>query len=96
MLDEACLSRPQAEARGTGRLEVGQWADLLALDGNHTNLCALQRDQICDSFIFIKDRTVIRYVWSAEQHLVKDGQHIRREKIIANYRVAVAQLRDVI
>jgi formimidoylglutamate deiminase len=39
---------------------------------------------------------MVRDVWAAGRHVVKDGRHVSRDAITSAYRKAVAQLMDII
>ncbi|MEQ8365413.1 MAG: formimidoylglutamate deiminase [Roseicyclus sp.] len=84
----------QAAGRGSGRIEAGQWADLLALDTTHPDLSGLTGDTTLDSFVFAGGTDMVQDVWSAGRHVVTGGRHIRRDAITRTYRAAVAGLRD--
>jgi formimidoylglutamate deiminase len=82
-----------AAGRRSGAIHPGAFADLIALDGDALDLAGKTGDEVLDSFIFAGDDRMIRDVWSAGRHLVKDGCHIRRETIVGRYRTAMAKLR---
>lgn len=84
----------QAAGRGTGVIAPGERADLLALDMGHHDLAGLCGDTVIDSFVFAGDSGMVANVWSAGRHLVQDGRHIARDAIMADYRKAVAVLRN--
>ncbi|WP_299419063.1 formimidoylglutamate deiminase [uncultured Shimia sp.] len=94
LFDAICKGGAQAAGRGSGKLEVGAWADLLALDTDHLDLAGVQGDTLLDSFVFTGDNRMITDVWSAGRHMVQHGRHIHRDKITATYRKAVKPLRD--
>jgi formimidoylglutamate deiminase len=82
----------QALGRDSGAIAVGQLADLVALDGGHLVFAGLDPEQFLDGWIFGGDDRVVRDVWSAGRHMVRDGRHIERDKIEAGYRKAIATL----
>lgn len=82
----------QALGRDAGEIAVNRLADLVAIDSTDPTLCALSRDQILDGLIFAAKDSVITDLWSAGRHCVKDGRHIARDGIVANYREAIADL----
>ncbi len=96
LLDEAASGGAQAAGRGSGRIAEGEWADLAALDATHPDLAFREGDTVLDSFIFAGDDRMIRDVWSAGRHMVRDGAHINRDAIAAAYRKSIARLRDVL
>ena len=92
--DAVAQGGAQAAGRGAGRIEVGEWADLLALDADHPDLAGLGGDTVLDAFAFAGADGMVRDVWSAGRHLVREGRHRGRDAILAAYREAVAPLRD--
>lgn len=82
----------QAAGRHSGRIEVGQWADLLALDGEHPDLEGRSGDTLLDTYIFAGDDRMVIDVWSAGRHCVTAGRHITRESIVKRYRCAMKSL----
>jgi formimidoylglutamate deiminase len=82
-----------AAGRQTGALSPGLWADMMTLDTSHPDLEGMQGDTILDSYIFAGDDRMVRDVWSAGRHMVRDGRHIHRGAIEAAYRAAVKDLR---
>lgn len=83
----------QAAGRDAGRIRVGAWADLLALDARHPDLAGLTGDTALDAFVAAGDSAMVADVWAAGRHMVQGGRHIRRDAIEAAYRAAVAPLR---
>lgn len=96
IFEAAARGGGQAAGRGAGVIAPGQWADLVALDGTHSDLAEMKGDTVLDSFVFAGGNTMVRDVWSAGRHLVRDGRHVARAAITASYRKAVAPLRGVI
>lgn len=94
LFEAAATGGATAAGRDGGRIEAGAWADLLALDMGHHDLEGLRGDTILDSFIFAGDSRMVAEVWAAGRHVVKEGQHIRRDAIAETYRTAVRPLRD--
>ena len=82
----------QALARGTGKIEVGQLADLVAIDSNAAALLALRDDQLLDGLVFAAGDDCVTDVWSAGRHQVQNGRHIGRDAILCRYRKAITSL----
>ncbi len=82
----------QALGRGAGQIAVGQLADLVAIDSTDPALCALRADQLLDGLAFAASDTVVTDLWSAGRHAVHEGRHIARDRIVADYRAAMASL----
>jgi formimidoylglutamate deiminase len=96
-LFDAILSGGAAAAlRSTGAIRKGRLADLMALDARHVDLDGRAGDTILDAWIFAGDDRMVRDVWSAGRHMVRDGRHIARENIVAAYRAAIRDLGDAI
>ena len=92
----ACRGGAQAGGRASGQIAVGLWADLIALDDTHPDLAVCRGDMILDTLIFTADQSAISEVWSAGRHVVTGGKHIRREKILQDYRRALQRLRALL
>ncbi|MEM7042610.1 MAG: formimidoylglutamate deiminase [Pseudomonadota bacterium] len=85
-----------ATHRKTGALEVGCWADLLALDDASLHLEGRSGDTALDSWIFAGDDSMVTDVWSAGRHMVTDGRHIHRGPIVEAYRQTLRELRTAL
>lgn len=96
LFDLAVSGGARSAGRNTGKIEEGGWADLIALDGNAVDLQGKMGDMILDCFIFAGDDRMISDTWSAGRHMVKDGYHINREKIVQNYLTAITRLKDLL
>ena len=94
LFEGAAKGGAQAAGRNSGVLEVGRQADILALDAEATDLAGREGDSLLDSFIFAGDKSMNTDMWSAGRHVVKDGAHIRREAITANYRQSISALKE--
>jgi formimidoylglutamate deiminase len=96
LFDGAVAGGAQAAGRGGGGIAVGHWADLLSLDADTVDLDGRTGDTILDAFIFAGSDRMIRDVWSAGRHRVRNGRHVAHEAITATYRRALRDLRDAI
>jgi formimidoylglutamate deiminase len=96
-LHDAILAGGAAAAgRETGAIRPGLHADLLALDAGHVDLEGREGDTILDTFVFAGDDRMVRDVWSAGRHMVREGRHVARDGIAAAYRAALRDLRDAL
>lgn len=86
----------QATQRVSGKLEVGCWADMLALDTRSEHLWGRQEDTALDAWIFAGDDRLVTDVWSAGRHMVQGGTHVHRPQILAGYKRCMDALRDVV
>ena len=85
IFDEIVAGGANAAGRKTGKISVGYWADLLALDSNAINLAGHEDDTILDSFVFSGDDRLVKDVWSAGRHLIKNGRHVKSESLVNTY-----------
>ena len=93
LFEGAVQGGAQAAGRGLGGIQVGEWADLLALDTAAVDLEGRQGDDILDALIFAGDDRLVRDVWSAGRHVVTGGRHVARDAIEAGYRRVMNALR---
>ncbi len=93
LYQQAAAGGAQALARNSGRIEVGTLADLIALNDQHYSIAGLSNDAILDTWIFASDNDVVSEVWAAGRHMVKDGRHINRDSISANFFHTIKRLR---
>jgi formiminoglutamate deiminase len=83
-----------AAGRDTGAIRAGLWADLVAIDLENTVMSGRQGDQLLDSLIFAGHDGLVREVWSAGRHMVKDGRHIDHDRIVSDYLATIARVQD--
>ncbi len=93
LYETACRGGALAGGRESGAVAVGQWADLLALDGSGPDLAASAGDTILDTFVFAGDDRMVAEVWSAGRHIVSGGRHAKRAEIREAYGRVMARLR---
>lgn len=83
-----------AAGRDTGAIRDGLWADLCAVDLDTPVMAGRQGDQMLDSLIFAGGDGLIRDVWAAGRHVVRNGRHLDRGRIVAEYRACVTSLQE--
>ncbi|MBD3666082.1 formimidoylglutamate deiminase [Sulfitobacter aestuariivivens] len=88
----AATGSAQALGRDAGVIAEGRLADLVAIDSSDPTLCALGTDALLDGLVFAAKDRVVRDVWSAGRHCVRDGRHVAHEEITAGYRKAIREL----
>ena len=88
----AATGGAQALGRASGAIEVGRWADLVALDLAHPSLCALTPAQLLDGLVFAAPDGIVTDLWSAGRHKVQAGRHVARDAVQAAYRAAMQGL----
>ena len=82
----------QAAGRHSGQIAPGFLADLMALDDSHPDLAGREGDTLLDVWIFAGDDRLVRDVWAAGRHMVRDGRHVARDGILRRYRHALGPL----
>ena len=92
LLEAAAKGGAQAAGRGSGVIEPGAWADLVALDASAVDLVGKSEDALLDAWIFTGAQSVITDVWSAGRHVVEGGRHIQRDAIRADYLTTIQSL----
>lgn len=86
LFDAACIGGARALGRDAGAIRSGMLADLVAIDRTGPVLGPLSRDSLIDGWVFAADDRVVRDVWSAGRHVVREGRHVARDGIEADYR----------
>ncbi len=81
-----------AAGRDSGILAPGRLADIVALDASHVDLDGRSGDTALDCWIFAGDDRMVGDVWSAGRHLVAEGRHRDRDRIVAAYRQVMRDL----
>lgn len=85
LFDAVNAGGASVSARNNGAIAVGRLADLMALDANAVDLAGKSGDMLLDCYIFTGDDHLVRDVWSAGRHVVKEGTHINRDEILRRY-----------
>ena len=83
-----------AAGRGTGAIREGLWADLCAVSLDNPVLFAREGDEMLDSLIFAGGEGLVRDVWAAGRHMVRDGRHVEHDGITADYLACLARLQE--
>ncbi len=92
LFEKALEGGATALGRKCGALEVGRLADMVALEGDHVALTGLMGDRLLDGWIFAADDSLVRDVWSAGRHCVRQGRHVGRLAVEQAYRATMADL----
>jgi formimidoylglutamate deiminase len=82
----------QALGRRIGRLAPGYRADLVHIDAEHPRLAGYEGDLLLDALVFSGNTNPVRDVMVGGRWLVRDGRHIDRDRIAAEYRRTIAAL----
>jgi formiminoglutamate deiminase len=81
-----------AAGRATGAIVPGLWADLCALSRDTPVLAGRSGDALLDSLIFAGSDGLVRDVWAAGRHVVRQGRHRDHDRITAGYLACLARL----
>ena len=92
LYDRALAGGAQALARPAGMLAPGKLADIIVLDSEHPNLAHLSADRWLDAYLFTSPTQVVRDVFVAGRHIVRDGRHSNRESIEKAYKAVLARI----
>ena len=96
LFEAAARGGAQAAMRDAGALSPGRLADLVALDSGAADLNGKKGDTLLDSFIFAGDDRMVTDLWSAGRHVVKDGRHIRHDRITRRYIRVINRSKDTL
>lgn len=94
--EEAARGGARASGRASGRIAVGEWADLLALDMGDLRLEGLRGDRILDACLFAGRDGLVTDLWSAGRHIVQGGRHIARDEVAARFRATMRRLQEAL
>ncbi|MBC9175437.1 formimidoylglutamate deiminase [Pseudoroseomonas ludipueritiae] len=92
LLKAALAGGAQVSARAIGAITPGQRCDLVELDPDHPALAGLEGDTLLDAWVFSGQGNPVRSVVFGGHEVVREGQHIRREEILARFRAAMVRL----
>ncbi|WP_291076099.1 formimidoylglutamate deiminase [Hyphomonas sp.] len=96
LYEHAVAGSARALGRSSGKIAVGAYADMLALDGKSLELAGLVGDAMLDAWIFAGADDIITDVWSAGRHMVQGGQHVQRDQIVTAYAGLSKRLRGTL
>ncbi|WJS84726.1 formimidoylglutamate deiminase [Paracoccus sp. TOH] len=83
-----------AAGRETGAIRPGLWADLVAVGLDNPVMFGRKGDQLVDSLVFAGHDGLVRDLWSAGRHVVRDGRHMDRDRIMSEYLATIARVQD--
>jgi formiminoglutamate deiminase len=83
-----------AAGRETGAIRVGLWADLCAVSRANPVMAGRDGDALLDSLVFAGGDGLVRDVWAAGRHVVRDGRHVDRDGVVAAYLGCIARLQE--
>ncbi len=80
--------------RKCGQIAEGNYADLMALDGDNVHLTGKQGDTLLDSYVFAGSDSLVTDVWSAGRHVVCGGTHKDHDTIVSRFKSIMRELGD--
>jgi formiminoglutamate deiminase len=83
-----------AAGRETGAIAADLWADLCAVSLDNPVLFGRKGDERLDSLIFAGGDGLVRDVWAAGRHVVRDGRHVDHDRILADYLACISRLQE--
>ena len=92
MLESILEGGKLASGRKTGKIKAGYWADILALDLSSFNYSSLNENEKLNYLIFSENEKIVDSVFSAGRWVVKEGNHIEKEKITREYRETLEKI----
>jgi formimidoylglutamate deiminase len=92
LYEASLVGGAQALAQSVGAIAVGKRADLIVLDSRDPALADQSIDNMLDAAIFGPCRRAVRDVMVAGRWRVRDGRHVDRETVFADYRRALAAI----
>jgi formimidoylglutamate deiminase len=92
LLDSILEGGKLASGRKTGKIKAGYWADILALDLSSFNYSSLNENEKLNYLIFSENEKIVDSVFSAGRWVVKEGNHIEKEKITREYRETLEKI----
>jgi formimidoylglutamate deiminase len=94
LYDLAASGGAQALGRRAGSIEIGKWADLVAIDPARAGLHGLAGDMMLDAYVFAGSQACVTDLWSAGRHMIRQGRHVARDAIAARYKSRLTSIMD--
>lgn len=92
-LFDLCLAGgAQALQQPIGSLRPGRRADIIFLDAEHPRLSGHGESTILDAYVFAAGDAALRDVMVGGRFLVEDKMHVKRVKILADFRATMHEL----
>lgn len=92
LFESALAGGVQALGRRIGAIAPGCRADIVVLDGEHTDLASRNGDNWLDGWIFVAGRPAVNTVRVGGEVLVEQGRHRLRDRVEARYRAVLTNL----
>jgi formimidoylglutamate deiminase len=92
--DQATISGAQALDRRIGTLAPGCRADIVVTDPTHPALIGRSGDLMLDALIFAASTPWVSDVIVGGRHIVREGRHVARERILAAWRNVARHLME--
>jgi formimidoylglutamate deiminase len=92
LFEAAVAGGAQSMCQPVGAIAPGFRCDIAVLDGEHPLLAGRKDDAALDTWIFSGGNALVKDVFVAGRHLVKDRCHIHEDGIARNFRSALRRL----
>ena len=92
IFDAALKGGATSICQPVGAIAVGKRCDITVLDGEHPLLMGREADAVLDTWIFSGGNMLVKDVFVAGRHLVKDRAHIAEVSIARGFRAALTRL----
>ncbi|MCY4302765.1 MAG: formimidoylglutamate deiminase [Aestuariivita sp.] len=95
LFEAALTGGARASGRQSEHIKEGGWADMIGIRKDNEFLVNRDSDSILDSLIFSgAGSRCLCDVWSAGRHIVKNGCHIERTRIVTNFTRTLKELEE--
>jgi formimidoylglutamate deiminase len=92
LFEAALQGGARSMCQPVGAIAPGFRCDIAVLDGEHPLLAGRAKDAALDTWIFSGGNALVKDVFVAGRHLVKDRRHIHEDTIARNFRRALRRL----
>lgn len=92
LFEAALKGGARSMCQPVGAIDPGMRCDIAVLDGEHPLLAGRREDTALDSWVFSGGNQLVKDVFVAGRHLVKDRRHIHEDQIARNFRAAIGRL----
>jgi formimidoylglutamate deiminase len=94
LIDQALQGGARALGRATGKLDIGQLADIIVLDENTPQLFGKEENYRLDALVFNGNNNLVRDVLVAGEWVIKDYRHINESAITDAFLATIKRLQS--
>lgn len=92
LFEAALRGGARSMCQPVGAIAPGRRCDIAVLDADHPLLAGRSEDTALDSWIFSGGNQLVKDVFVAGRHIVKDRQHVNEDTIARRFRAALRRL----